>query len=187
MDARANTRHNPRARPAAATSDETGDEATCELEGRYHFRIPLYHTTPKLIKISPNTGLIPVKFEHWGAGEGLLARRGHQARRRRGAGRAVSQHPVRGSQHRRTRVTERTTGAAQLARGRRLRRAPNAALAELLRWAEEEVKQGDRRVKKHACFILSETETSQRDLAKVRGLLHERGYATVATHGALGK
>ena len=31
----------------------------------YHFRIPLYHTTSKLIKISPNTGLIPVKFEHW--------------------------------------------------------------------------------------------------------------------------
>ena len=30
----------------------------------YHFRIPLYHTTSKLIKISPNTGLIPVKFEH---------------------------------------------------------------------------------------------------------------------------
>ena len=25
----------------------------------YHY----YHTTPKLIKISPNTGLIPVKFE----------------------------------------------------------------------------------------------------------------------------
>ena len=83
--------------------------------------------------------------------------------------------------------TERAIGAAQLARGRRLGRAPNAALAELLRWAEAEVRQGDRKVKKHACFILSETKTSQRDLAKVRGLLHERGYATVETHGALGR
>ena len=31
----------------------------------YHFRIPLYHTTSKLIKISPNTGLIPVNIQHW--------------------------------------------------------------------------------------------------------------------------
>ena len=46
----------PGTTPTAATTNENP---------AYHFRIPLYHTTPKLIKISPNTGLIPVKFEHW--------------------------------------------------------------------------------------------------------------------------
>ena len=45
----------PGTTPTAATTNENP---------AYHFRIPLYHTTPKLIKISPNTGLIPVKFEH---------------------------------------------------------------------------------------------------------------------------
>ena len=50
----------PGTTPTAATTTENP---------AYHFRIPLYHTTPKLIKISPNTSLIPVKFEHC-AGEG---------------------------------------------------------------------------------------------------------------------
>ena len=45
----------PGTTPTAATTNENP---------AYHFRIPLYHTTPKLIKISPNTSLIPVKFEH---------------------------------------------------------------------------------------------------------------------------
>ena len=48
----------PGTTPTAATTTENP---------AYHFRIPLYHTTPKLIKISPNTGLIPVKFLHWTA------------------------------------------------------------------------------------------------------------------------
>ena len=48
----------PGTTPTAATTTENP---------AYHFRIPLYHTTPKLIKISPNTSLIPVKFEHWSA------------------------------------------------------------------------------------------------------------------------
>ena len=46
----------PGTTPTAATTTENP---------AYHFRIPLSHTTPKLIKISPNTSLIPVKFEHW--------------------------------------------------------------------------------------------------------------------------
>ena len=45
----------PGTTPTAATTNENP---------AYHFRIPLYHTTPKLIKISPNTGLMPVKIEH---------------------------------------------------------------------------------------------------------------------------
>ena len=45
----------PGTTPTAATTTENP---------AYHFRIPLYHTTPKLIKISPNTSLIPVKFAH---------------------------------------------------------------------------------------------------------------------------
>ena len=45
----------PGTTPTAATTNENP---------AYHFRIPLYHTTPKLIKISPNTSLIPVKFLH---------------------------------------------------------------------------------------------------------------------------
>ena len=44
----------PGTTPTAATNENPA----------YHFRVPLYHTTPKLIKISPNTGLIPVKIEH---------------------------------------------------------------------------------------------------------------------------
>ena len=48
----------PGTTPTAATTNENP---------AYHFRIPLYHTTPKLIKISPNTGLIPVKFAHCAA------------------------------------------------------------------------------------------------------------------------
>ena len=46
----------PGTTPTAATTNENP---------AYHFRIPLYHTTPKLIKISPNTGLIPVNIQHW--------------------------------------------------------------------------------------------------------------------------
>ena len=46
----------PGTTPTAATTTENP---------AYHFRIPLYHTTPKLIKISPNTSLIPVKIAHW--------------------------------------------------------------------------------------------------------------------------
>ena len=46
----------PGTTPTAATTTENP---------AYHFRIPLYHTTPKLIKISPNTGLIPVNIQHW--------------------------------------------------------------------------------------------------------------------------
>ena len=53
----------PGTTPTAATTTENP---------AYHFRIPLYHTTPKLIKISPNTGLIPVKFEHWSYPSPLL-------------------------------------------------------------------------------------------------------------------
>ena len=45
----------------------TPTAATTAENPAYHFRIPLYHTTPTLIKISPNTGLIPVKFEHCSA------------------------------------------------------------------------------------------------------------------------
>ena len=45
----------PGTTPTAATTNENP---------AYDFRVPLYHTTPKLIKISPNTGLIPVKIEH---------------------------------------------------------------------------------------------------------------------------
>ena len=42
----------------------------------YHFRIPLSHTTPILIKKRPNTGMIPVNKAHW--------RRGRQPRRAEG-------------------------------------------------------------------------------------------------------
>ena len=45
----------PGTTPTAATTNENP---------AYHFRVPLYHTTPKLIKISPNTSLIPVKIAH---------------------------------------------------------------------------------------------------------------------------
>ena len=31
----------------------------------YHFRIPVYHTSPKIIKKGPNTSIIPVNVEHW--------------------------------------------------------------------------------------------------------------------------
>ena len=45
----------------------THTAATLIKNPAYHFRIPIYHTTPKLIKISPNTSLIPVNIEHCGA------------------------------------------------------------------------------------------------------------------------
>ena len=32
---------------------------------QYHFRIPLYHTTPNRIKKRCNTGMIPVNVPHW--------------------------------------------------------------------------------------------------------------------------
>ena len=54
-----NTRTFARFRPRDHTDSRYTNQSPA-----YHFRIPLYHTTPTLIKISPNTGLIPVKFEH---------------------------------------------------------------------------------------------------------------------------
>ena len=56
-----NTRTFARFRPRDHTDSRYTNQSPA-----YHFRIPLYHTTPTLIKISPNTGLIPVKFEHCG-------------------------------------------------------------------------------------------------------------------------